>query len=88
MSELRPLKPLVAQRHSYKKGTLRYFERQYIDKTRELSELECSNDTIGGIGYWVDDSSPKKVPAETAGGKPLILVAAGKLDILRITVRE
>ena len=89
LSELRPLKPLVAQSHSYKTGTLRYFERQYLDQSRKLSELVCSDPSIDGfIGYWVDDAPPKKVPALTADGKPLIWVAAGELDILRITTRE
>lgn len=89
LAELKPLKPLVAQSHSYKTGTLRYFERQYLDKTRELSELVCSDPSIDGfVGYWVDDTKPTKVPPLTADGKPLILVAAGELDILRITTRE
>lgn len=89
LSELRPLKPLVAQSHSYKTGTLRYFERQYLDRSRKFSELVCSDPSIDGfVGYWVDDTTPKKVPPLTADGKPLILVAAGELDLLRITTRE
>ncbi|MGK7882293.1 MAG: hypothetical protein AB4060_19660 [Crocosphaera sp.] len=32
LSSLRPLNPQIAQRHSYKTGTLRYFERRYLDK--------------------------------------------------------
>ncbi|MDY7007515.1 MAG: hypothetical protein SWX82_27175 [Cyanobacteriota bacterium] len=68
---------------------MRYFERQYLDRSRKLSELVCSDPSIDGfVGYWVDDTKPKKVPAKTADGKPLILVAAGELDILRITTRE
>jgi len=39
LSEVCPLKPLVAQRHSYKTGTLRYFERQYLDSSEDLATL-------------------------------------------------
>jgi len=58
LSEVCPLKPLVAQRHSYKTGTLRYFERQYLDSS-EFGNLHCSsNDYDGLVGYWVDDTLP------------------------------
>ena len=42
------LKPLVAQRHSYQTGTLRYFERCYLDVSGDLTDLSCSaNDSDG-----------------------------------------
>ncbi|MBE9019911.1 hypothetical protein IQ272_28040, partial [Chroococcidiopsidales cyanobacterium LEGE 13417] len=89
LSAVRPLKPLVAQRHSYKTGTLRYFERRYIDGLEDLTKLRCStNDCDGLVGYWVDTASPTHVPASTVDGKPLILLGADKLDLLRIRARE
>ncbi|MEM8779051.1 MAG: hypothetical protein AAGF26_09300 [Cyanobacteria bacterium P01_G01_bin.49] len=37
LSSLRPLNPQIAQRHSYKTGTLRYFERRYLDTKNYLN---------------------------------------------------
>lgn len=89
LSTIRPLTPLVAQRHSYKTGTLRYFERKYLDGLENLNELRCSySDCDGLVGYWVDRDLPKQVPSETADGKPLIILAAAKLDLLQIRARE
>lgn len=89
LSDIRPLPPLVAQRHSYKTGTLRYFERRYLSSDEDLFQLECAvGDADGLIGYWLDEKLPAQVPATTTDGKPLILVSAAKLDILRIQARE
>ena len=89
LSSIRPLKPLVAQRHSYQTGTLRYFERCYLDSSGNLNNLSCSAaDSDGLIGYWVDDAEPKSVPNLTADGKPLIILCAAELESLRIRARE
>lgn len=90
LSTMRPLKPLVAQRHSYKTGTLRYFERQYFDASNNLSELHCSNqDSDGLIGYWVDEKlPPHEVPAQTLEGKPFLMLCATKLNVLQPRVLE
>lgn len=85
----RPLKPLVAQRHSYQKGTLRYFERHYLDNSQDFSQLRCSNrDADGFVGYWVDEQNPTSVPATTTDGKPLVILSADNLDVLRIRTLE
>ncbi|RZB33615.1 MAG: hypothetical protein SRB2_03726 [Desulfobacteraceae bacterium Eth-SRB2] len=53
-NEYFPLRPLVVQRHSYQTGTLRYFERQYLDKVESLDFQNCiSPDSDGLICYWV-----------------------------------
>ena len=89
LSSIRPLKTLVAQRHSYQTGTLRYFERCYLDSSVNLNDLSCSAaDSDGLTGYWVDDEKPKSVPNLTADGKPLIILRAAGLDLLRIRARE
>lgn len=89
LSSARPLKPLVAQRHSYRTGTLRYFERRYLDTSNNLAELVCSSpDADGLVGYWVDDQLPTDIPATTADGKPLIIVSVASLNLLQIHVRE
>jgi hypothetical protein len=89
LAETYPLKPLVAQRHSYKTGTLRYFERRYVDAAEDLAKLRCnSNDTDGLIACWLDEELSLEPPAETADGKPLIVLCATKLGVLRIQALE
>ncbi|MFP4124636.1 MAG: hypothetical protein ACLFWI_27300, partial [Coleofasciculus sp.] len=96
LSSLRSLPPIVVQRHSYKTGTLRYFERHYLDSTSDLTQLCCdSADADGYVGYWVDDVETRhgaslhaQVPAVTDDGKPLVLLGAAKLDVLRLRSRE
>ncbi|MBD6614798.1 hypothetical protein FNW02_02715 [Komarekiella sp. 'clone 1'] len=85
----RPLRPLVAQRHSYQKGTLRYFERHYLDNSQDLSQLICSSaDADGFVGYWVEEEIPNSVPSTTSDGKPLVILSAVNLDILQIRTLE
>ena len=89
LSSLQPLNPLVAQRHSYKTGTLRYFECHYLDGSFDLTQLSCSSsDCDGLVGYWLDPEMPSEIPASTADGKPLILLGTSKLDVLRMRSRE
>ncbi len=89
LSAIRPLTPIVAQRHSYKTGTLRYFERRYLNGLEDLTKVRCSlNDCDGLVGYWVDERQPDSVPRFTADGKPLIVLCAAQLDLLRIRAKE
>jgi len=89
LSEVCPLNPLVAQRHSYRTGTLRYFERCYLDSSKDLVSLHSNRiDCDGLVGYWVDDALTTQVPDQTADGKPLIVLCAAKLDLLRIRTLE
>lgn len=89
LAEACPLRPLVAQRHSYQTGTLRFFERQYLDSQSDLAALRCENDESDGlIGYWVDDAAPALVPGQTADHKPLVLVEVGQVETLRRRVLE
>ncbi len=89
LSLQRPLRPIVAQRHSYQTGTLRYFERHYLDNSQDLSQLRCSSvDADGFVGYWVDDEMPNSVPSTTSDGKPLVILSAANLDILQIRTLE
>ncbi|WP_186708929.1 hypothetical protein [Euhalothece natronophila] len=89
LSSLQPLNPLVAQRHSYKTGTLGYFECHYLDGSFDLTQLSCSNsDCDGLVGYWLDPEMPTEIPANTADGKPLIILGTKKLEVLRLRSRE
>jgi len=89
LSQTYPLKPLVAQRHSYKTGTLRYFERRYVDNSINLHQLRCSrSDTDGLIACFLEEELPNKLPITTADGKPLIVLCATKLGVLRLQALE
>lgn len=89
LSESCPLRPLVVQRHSYKTGTLRYFERRYLSSGDDLARLTCeAEESDGLIGYWVDESPPVLVPTVTADEKPFVLVEVGQLELLRLRALE
>ncbi|MBN3927219.1 hypothetical protein [Nostoc sp. NMS4] len=89
LSLQRPLRPIVAQRHSYQTGTLRYFERHYLDNSQNLNELRCSSvDADGFVGYWLDEQISSSVPSTTSDGKPLVILSAANLDILQIRTLE
>ena len=89
LSETYPLKPLVAQRHSYRTGTLRYFERHYLATASDLETLICTQaDCDGVVVYWLSDAPPSPVPSHTVDGKPLVVIAAANLPLLAIRAQE
>ncbi|NJK62486.1 MAG: hypothetical protein HC921_07180 [Synechococcaceae cyanobacterium SM2_3_1] len=89
LGELCPLKPVVAQRHSYETGTLRYFERRYLDASDSLTSLTCTSAEADGlIGYCIESDLSIEVPATTADGKPLVILASQKLEMLQANTLE
>ena len=89
LTNVSPLKPLIAQRHSYRTGTLRYFERQYLETQAELDHLRCAEtDCDGLVGYWLNPEHPEQVPTTTQDGKPFILLTASNLNVLKIRAQE
>jgi hypothetical protein len=89
LSELSPLKPVVAQRHSYETGTLRFFERRYLNSFDALETITCTHANADGlIGYWVEKEFPVHIPSQTLDGKPFVLLASGKLDLLHTNTYE
>jgi hypothetical protein len=89
LQHLRPLKPLVAQRHYTQTGSLRYFERQYAIGSTQLSAIQCSSDVYDGlILYWLDAAIPKTIPSQTTDGKPVILVQIGQSSALFVRSQE
>jgi hypothetical protein len=89
LSTIYPLKPLVAQRHYTTSGTLRYFEQCYVDGRTDLRTLTCAARSSDGlIAYWLDTVSPISVPPFTVDGKPLIMIAAANLELLRVRGQE
>ncbi|WP_204104298.1 MULTISPECIES: hypothetical protein [Spirulina sp. CCY15215] len=89
LTKVHPLKPLVAQRHYNITGTLRYFERQYVNSLTNLETLTCREPNNDGlIVYCLDVTLPDRIPSQTVDGKPLILVSIDQLDELRVRGRE
>lgn len=93
LNEYFPLRSLVVQRHSYKTGTLRYFERQYYDSIESLDSLRCNSpDSDGLICYWLgkkrDLNELEKVPAVTENKKPVTIICAAELKTLKIACFE
>lgn len=93
LNEYAALRPLVVQKHSYKYGTLRYFERRYFDRTETFESLECKHhDSDGLIFYWVGNERDlrklDKIPHKTLSGKPVVVICASELNALRIACNE
>ena len=71
------LAPIVASRHSYRTGTLRYFDRRFFDiesmaGVQQLLDTEAD----GVLFYWLDDSVPPiDLLAEQPTPKPIVVLA-------------
>ena len=80
-----PLPASVAHRHSYRTGTLRYFESVYVDGATTLQQLTSTNASSDGVTAYVLSSPNKRpeVPPRTADGKPLIAVFGEEPRLLR-----
>jgi len=88
-----PLSPVVAQRHSYQTGTLRYFERHYLDSILSLESIYCKRkDSDGLICYWIgkerDFKQLESIPQKTSDGKPFIIFCASELNSMQIACNE
>lgn len=83
-----PLPPVVAERHSYRTGTLRFFERQFVDDADMLAHLRMVDGGSDGVmAYWVGANLPESVPASTLDGRPLVLVPTGEAPGLAAAAR-
>ncbi|NJL55083.1 hypothetical protein HC928_07760, partial [bacterium] len=84
LSQSYPIKPTIAQRHSYLTGSVRYFESIFIDNSSSIGQLQCSSRAYDGcIAYWVSTIPLEQYPAFTSEGKPLIVIVADDLNALR-----
>lgn len=90
LTTVAPLPPVVAQRHSYRTGTLRYFERHFIAGPGALSRLApASYASDGVIAYWISEQPPESVPAAVEDGRPLVVIPAPRgLGPLRAAALE
>ena len=70
-----PLSPVVAARHSQKTGTLRIFERRWIDPTTDLVEPLSSSDRHDGLLLYVlGPDAPKEALTRTSDDRPLVFL--------------
>jgi len=88
-----PLKPLIAQRHSYISGTLRYFERKYYDDLDHFNEFECESSSSDGIIiYWLGDYKEFKkiggIPQKTSDRRPVLVICASEIKALKAACYE
>jgi hypothetical protein len=89
LEALAPSAPVVAQRHSFTTGTLRYFERQFVEDADALSKATCTlSDSDGLILYWVGAAAPCTPPRSTTDGRPIVLVATPAIAALRGAASE
>ena len=70
-----PFTPLIASRHSYQTGTLRYFERRWSSQTDLHKNITCSSQDADGLLVYCFGSIAKlkKPPEKTDNGRPVIV---------------
>lgn len=85
-----PLTPLIASRHSYQTGTLRYFERRWSSQTNLYKNITCSSPDADGLLVYCFGSAAKlkKPPVRTDDGRPVIVAYSQCEKQLREAVIE
>jgi hypothetical protein len=70
-----PPRPLVAHRHSYETGGLRFFETRYVETPAQLTEVIASDASADGVVALVLAANDKGTqPDSSVEGKPLVVV--------------
>lgn len=86
---LTPQPPIVAERHSYRTGTLRLFEVHFLDDPAQLAEITLRQQYSDGvIAFWTSNTKLETAPSATKGGRPLVVVAIGTPDALLFAAKE
>ncbi|MGI8765063.1 MAG: hypothetical protein ACR2KM_00935 [Gemmatimonadaceae bacterium] len=89
LDHLVTLPPIVAQRHSYEQGTLRYFERRFVDDKADLEAIALRDDTADGIVvFWVSAEPIDGPPSRMVDGRPLAVVQVSSVRTLDVAARE
>lgn len=84
-------KPLIVSRHSYQTGTLRYFERLFLN--REMAKREdFTVDSLadGVLYYWIDHIDPDGSEAryDQVDTKPILLVHSENTESIIDAIEE
>lgn len=89
LEQLVTLPPIVAQRHSYEQGTLRYFERRFADDLTSLNTIALRDRTADGVVlFWVGTEPLDSAPPLTIDGRPLVVVPIPAVRPLDAAARE
>jgi len=81
LNQYYPFKRVVAQRHSYITGTVRYFDQRFFDNENELNDYCNKNDSSDGlICFFVGDVKSREVVS--AKGRPVVMICANKTEVL------
>ncbi|UGQ39589.1 hypothetical protein [Rhodococcus aetherivorans] len=80
------LDPIVASRHSQRRGVLRVFQQQFTDF--EQLDIEEANDTWDGFVLYATVDSPPITLEGQDGGKPVIVVTPSDLEAVREAAYE
>ena len=88
LSEIAPLKPFIARKHSYLTGTTRYYERYYADSVS--TNIKCSNIENDGVIIYITEKniSNTLIPSLTEDAKPVIVIFASDSKALRQAANE
>ncbi len=83
-----PLRSIIARRHSYITGTIRYFERKYFDSIP--AKVQCENSDSDGLICYIalERKSLGKAPIYTEDGKPVVFICANEVNTLRMASHE
>ena len=76
LSDTHPLSPIVIHRHSYKTGTLRYFERHYISSLDDLNKVDITKSNCDGVICLsvTENTIPKEISVQFINDRPLIII--------------
>lgn len=90
LDRLAPMQPVVARRHSYESGTLRFFERRYIDAPdvlKDILPLIPSGDGI--LVHWLGgDLENCAIPQNAPDGRPIVVLETAGIERLATAARE
>ena len=90
LQRIRPLHPVVAGRHSQKTGTMRFFERKYVDRASapvSPPDILDSSDGLVVLSLEASDWRPSVVHAE-GSVKPILLGVSHELGELELVARK
>jgi len=76
LSETHPLSPIVIQRHSYKTGTLRFFERHYIGRLDDINKVDITKSNCDGVICLLitEDTIPDNISFKFINDRPLVII--------------
>ncbi|TKJ32900.1 MAG: hypothetical protein CEE38_22015 [Planctomycetes bacterium B3_Pla] len=76
LSETHPLSPIVIQRHSYKTGALRFFERHYIGGLDDVNKVDITASNCDGVICLLitEDTIPDNISCRFVNDRPVVII--------------